>query len=150
MSALPMVYYMAARYGVDSLMDKRLPQSAKLPPDILQTAIKGLMALREMERDETYRLVMGLKTSHTCSSAESPSRKTTAPRTSDAHRKVIERITGSSQSGTKVLQVLSLSGIYGSDSHGFCENCVKGWEVGHAEVRRRAWSMLPIFFGLEG
>ena len=50
-SALPMAYYMAAQRGIDSLMDGRLPRNARLPPEIIQTATKGLMTLREMERD---------------------------------------------------------------------------------------------------
>ena len=45
-SALPMAYYMAARRGVDSLMDRRLPQSATLSPEALQTAIKGFITVR--------------------------------------------------------------------------------------------------------
>jgi len=48
-SALPMAYYMAARRGVDSLMDRHLPASARLSPNVLQVAIRGLLALREME-----------------------------------------------------------------------------------------------------
>ena len=34
-SALPMAYYMAAQRGLDSLMDRRLPASGCLSPDIL-------------------------------------------------------------------------------------------------------------------
>ena len=49
-SALPMAYYMAARRGVDSLMDieKRLSRSATLSPEVLKSAMKGLMVLREV------------------------------------------------------------------------------------------------------
>ena len=46
-SALPMAYYLAVRRGSDSLMDRCLPQCATLPPEILQSAIGGLMTLRE-------------------------------------------------------------------------------------------------------
>ena len=145
--ALPMAYYMAVRRGVDSLMDRRLPQSATLSPGTLQSAVKGLIALRQLELDETYDLVLGLKAPHQCSSAKCPSRTATGPRVSDAHKKVIDRITASSRSGTKVLEVLSLSG---DDSGGFCESCVKEWEAGHAEVRKRAWDMLQKAFGLKG
>ena len=146
-SALPMAYYMAARKGVDSFMDGRLPQSATLSPEILQAVFKGLMALRELERDEIRHLIMGPIASHPCSSANCPSRKTTDPRDSDAHQKLIDRIVGPSRPGTKVLQVLSLSG---GDPDGFCENILKWWEDGHVSVRKKAWGMLPKVFGLEG
>ena len=145
--ALPMAYYMAVRRGVDSFMDRHLPQSATLSPEVLQFAMKGLMALRELELNEVHNLVLGSGTSHRCSSAKCSSRKPMGPGVSNAHRKVIDRITASSRSGTKVLEVLSLSG---DDSAGFCESCVKGWEDGHVEVRRRAWDMLSNVFGLKG
>ena len=148
-SALPVAYYMAASRGLDSLMDRSLPQSATLSPEILQSAIKVLMALRELELNETYCLVLGSKTSHPCSSSNCPSRTTTGPRVSDAHKKVIGRITNSSRSGTKVLQVLSSSGICEGGSEEFCETCVKGWEAGHGEVRRRAWNTLSDVSGSE-
>jgi hypothetical protein len=146
-SALPMAYYMAVRRGVDSLMDRHLPRSATLSPEALQFAMKGLMALRELELNEVHNLVLRSGTSHRCSSAKCSSRKTTGPGVSDAHRKAIDRITASARSGTKVLEVLSLSG---DDSAGFCENCVKGWEDGHVEVRKKAWGMLSSVFGLKG
>ena len=147
-SALPMAYYLAARRGVDSLMDKRLPPSATLPPDVLQPAIRGFIALRELELNETHRLVLNSTTSH--SSVDCPSRKTIGPGVSDAHRRVIDQITGVSRSGTKVLEVLSLSGRCGVDPGGFCASCIREWEVGHVEVRKRAWDMLPKVFGLMG
>ena len=147
-SALPMAYYMAAGRGVDSLMNKSLPQRATLSPEDLQSAIEGLMALREFELNETYRLVLGSKASHSCPSSNCPSRDTAGPRASDAHTRVINRITAASQSGTKVLQVLSSSSICEGNSDVFCESCVKRWEAGHVEVRRRAWNMLPDVFGL--
>ncbi|KAF9646043.1 hypothetical protein BDM02DRAFT_3189167 [Thelephora ganbajun] len=149
-SALPMTYYMAVRWGPDSLMDPRLAASARLPPNVLQAAIKGLIVLREMELKETHRLILGSMTSHPCSSPNCPSSKTAGPRESDAHRKVIDRITDSSLSGTKLLQVLSFSDICGGDHYGFCKRCVEGWECGHAEVRRKAWAALPVVFGLRG
>ena len=148
-SALPMAYYMVARRGVDSLMDGRLPQSATLSPEVLRSATKGLMELRGIELNETHNLILESKSPRLCCSASCPSRKTTGPGVSDAHRKVIDRITASPRSGTKVLEVLSLSGICGGDSAGFCESCVKRWEAGHAEVRKRAWDMLPNAFGLK-
>lgn len=107
------------------------------------------MALREVEFKETYGLILGSKLSHPCSSANCPSRKTTGPRVSEAHQKVIDRIVDASGTGTKVLQVLSLSGARESDSDGFCETCLKGWEAGHAGVRKRAWDVLPRVFGLK-
>ena len=115
-SALPIAYYMAARRGVDSLIDGHLPQSAVLPPEVFRSAMKGLMALRELELNEVHNLVLGSGTSHRCSSAKCSSRKPMGPGVSNAHRKVIDRITASSRSGTKVLEVLSLSG---DDSAGF-------------------------------
>ena len=148
--ALPMAYYMAARRGIDSLMNKSLPQSATLSPDILQSALEGLMALRELELDETYCLVLGSKPSHPCSSPSCPSRDATGPRASDARKKVIDRIKDSTRSGTRVLQVLSLSSTNKGGSDGFCESCVKGWEARHVEVRKKAWDTLPDAFGLRG
>jgi len=146
-SALPMAYYMAVRRGPDSLMDARFPASARLPPGILQVAIKGLFTLREMELRETNRLILGPKDPHlppfSCSSCDAA-----GPRVSEAHQKVIDQIASSSRSGTRLLQVLSLGDICGGDYHGFCESCVKGWEYGHAEVRKKAWAALPRVFGL--
>ena len=140
--ALPMAYYMAARRGVSSLMDRRLPQSATLPPEILQSAINGFVALRELELNETHRLVLRTRTSAPCSSLGCT---LSGPRIFDGHQKVVDRITGPSRSGTKVLQILSLGE---GDFDGFCENCVKGWEDGHIGVRKKAWDMLPTVFGL--
>ncbi|KAF9783248.1 hypothetical protein BJ322DRAFT_1212047 [Thelephora terrestris] len=147
-SALPVAYYMAARRGVSSLMDRSLSQRATLSPEVLESAIKGLVALQKLELNETYRLVLGPKISQTCSSPNCHSRNATGLKVSDAHQKVIDRITDSSRSGTKVLQVLSSSSIEGHRD-GFCEVCVKGWEAGHVEVRKKAWNMLPDAFGLK-
>jgi len=149
-SALPMAYYMAVRRGLDSLMVRRLPRSTTLSPEILQLAIRGLMTLRETELKETHRLIFGSKLSRPCSSQNCPSRNTTGPRTSDARQMVVDQITDSSQSGTKVLQVLSLDDICGGDCHGFCESCVEGWEVEHAKMRKKVWTALPDVFGLKG
>ena len=149
MSALPMAYYMAARKGLDSLMDRRLPASARLPPEILQVVIKGLLTLREMELKETHRLILGSKGSRSCSRPNCPSRNA-GPGVSEAHQEVVDRIVDSAHSGTKILEVLSLKEIYGGDCLGFCENCMEGWEAGHADVRKNVWSMLPGLFGLKG
>jgi len=149
-SALPMAYYMASRRGLDSLMDRRLPQSATLSPEILQSAIRGFVTLREMELKETHRLIFGSRTSRPCSSSKCPSLKAAGPRVSEAHLKVFDQITDSSQPGTKVLQVLSLGDICGDDCHGFCNICAEGWEVDHGEVRKKVWTALPDVFGLKG
>ena len=87
-SALPAAYYMVARRGLDSLMDVRLPASARLPPEILRLAMKGLLALREMELKEIHRLVLGSKGSRSCSQSDCPSRGTTDPGVSEALQKV--------------------------------------------------------------
>jgi len=148
-SALPMAYYMAVRRGPDSLMGTRLTASARLAPEILQVAIKGLIALREMELKETQRLIFEPKGPHlppfNCSSCDTVGRSV---RVSEMHQKVIDQITDSCRSGMRLLQVLSLGEICGGDYHGFCERCVKEWEHGHAEVRRKAWAALPDVFGL--
>jgi hypothetical protein len=149
-SALPMAYYMAVRRGPDSLMDRHLPRDAILSPEILQVAIKGLLALREMELKEIHRLIFGSNNSRSCPWPGCPSPDATGPRISEAHRKIADRITDSAHSGTRLLQVLSLREVCGGDYLGFCKNCVEGWEVGHADVRRNAWEMLPDVFGLKG
>ena len=150
-SALPMAYYMAARRGLNSLMDGNLPRSATLPPTILRSAIGGFVALRELEVNETHRLVLGSKGCNPCSPTTCPLANSTGPGVSRAHQKVIDRIAGPPQSGgTKVLEVLSSSGVRGDDSDGFCGDCVKEWELGHAEIRKRAWDALPSVFGLRG
>ena len=148
-SALPMAYYMAAQRGLDSLMDRRLPASARLSPEILQVAVKGLLGLREMELKEALRVILGSKGSRSCSRPGCPSRSTTIPGALEAHQKVIRRIMDSGHSGTKLLQVLSLREVCGGNCLGFCENCVEGWEAGHADVRREVWGMLPDVFGLK-
>ena len=147
-SALPMAYYMAARRGLDSLMDRRLPAGARLSPEILQVAIKGLMALREMELKETHLLIFGSKVPRSCSLSDCPSRNTTGPRVSEAHQKLADRIVDSAHSGTRLLQVLSLREVCGGDRFGFCGSCVEGWEAGHADVRKKAWGTLSDVFGL--
>ena len=146
-SFLPIAYYMVARRGLSSLMDKRLPQSATLSPEVLQSTIGGFITLRELEHSEVHRLVLGLVTSNPCPSASCPSRKTKGSSVSDVHQKVIERIKAPPRSGMTVLEVFSLGEIRDSDR--FCEVCVGEWDVGHAEVRRRAWNMLPEVFGLK-
>ena len=65
-SALPMAYYMAARRGLDSLMDTRLPANATLSGQTLRSATRGLMTLREMELKETHRVVFAIKDTSNC------------------------------------------------------------------------------------
>ena len=153
-SALPMAYYMAARRGLDSLMDKRLPQSATLSPEILQSVIRGLIKLREMERDETHRLIFGSKVIHPCPAPNCPSYTPTGALALQAYQKVFDHIVGSSQLGTKVLQVPEFYEDCGSGpqcvSPGICRSCVERWGSGHADLRKKAWAKLPDVFGLKG
>ena len=140
---------MAARRGLRSLMDTHRPAGARLPPEILRTAVEGLITLREMELKENHRLVCGSSTSRIYFSPNCASPKTVDPRASDVPRhEIVDRITGSSQSGTKVLQVLSLGDVFGGDGRGFCKSFLEWWERGHVEVRKKAWDGLPGVFGL--
>ena len=153
-SALPMAYYMAARRGLGSLMDRHLPRSASLSPGILQSAIGGLMALREVELNETHYLTFGSKDPHSCSTSNRPLRAPTSPAALEAHQKVFYHIAGSSQLGTKVLQVPEFYEDHGGDTRcvvpGICRSCVERWESGHAELRKKVWATLPEIFGLRG
>ena len=150
--ALPMAYYMAARRGMDSLMDECLPQSATLSPKILRSVIRGFMKLREMERDEVHHFIFELNGSHPCPTSNCPSRTPTGPAASDAYRKVFNYIVGPSELGTKVLEVPKfyhdLDGELRCVGPGICSRCVERWECGHADLRRKAWAMLPDVFGL--
>ena len=129
-------------------MNTRHPASARLPPEILQAAMTGLIALREMELKETYRLIFGLTTFNSCTSMGCPTRNALDPEVLDARRRVIDKITGSSGPGMKLLQVISLNDVCGGGCHGFCGDCEERWESGHAEVRKKAWAALPDVFGL--
>ena len=152
--ALPMAYYMAARRGLDSLMDRCLPMSARLPPEILQVAMRGLMALREVELSETHRLIFGPIGSRPCSASNCPSRTPTGPAALEAYQKILDHIVGPSRSGrTNLLQVPEFYEDCGGDVQcigpGICSNCVERWESGHADLRKKAWIMLPDVFGLK-
>ena len=153
-SALPMAYYMAARRGPDSLMDRHISRNATLSPRILRSAIRGLMALREVELNETHRLIFGLMVSHPCPVPNCPSHAPTGPAALEVYRKVFDHIVGSSQLGTKILQVPEFCGDRGGELRGLdlgvCSSCVERWESGHAELRRKAWAALPDIFGLMG
>ena len=145
-STLPMAYYMAARRGLRSLMNPRHPARARLSPETLQTAAEGLMTLREMELKETHRLISTPHLCHISGGCVSP--QMLGPGALDVERKVIDQITGSSQSGTRVLQVFSLKDICGDEFYIFCKNCEEWWESGHVEMRKKAWAALPSVFGL--
>jgi hypothetical protein len=153
-SVLPMAYYMAARMGLNSLMDKHLPRNTTLSPDILQFAIGGLMALREVELNETHRLVFEPKGSHPCSTSNCPSRTPAGPGALEAYRKVLDHIVGPSRLGTKVLQVPEFYEGRGDDLQcvgtGICSSCVERWNSGHADLRKKVWVMLPDVFELKG
>ena len=153
-SALPIAYYMAARRGLDSLMDRRLPYRTTLSPEVLQAAISGLMKLREMERDETHRLIFGPKYPRACSVPKCPSRAPTGPAALAVYGKVFDHIVGISQQGTKVLQVPEFYMDGGGDGGpvfpDICRSCVERWESGHADLRKKVWVALPEIFGLKG
>jgi len=153
-SALPMAYYMAIRRGLDPLMDRRLPRSATLSPEILQTAIRGLMSLREVELNETHRLIFGPRDPRPCLMSDCASRTPTSPTALEAYREVFDRIVGPSRSGTRVLQVPKFYMSSGADlvcvNPDICFDCVEGWESGHEDLRKKAWAMLPDVFGLRG
>jgi len=152
-SALPMAYYMAARRGVDSLMGGCLPASARLSPEILCVAIKGLIALREMELNETHRLIFVPKEPHTRFTLACPLFTPTDPAAVVASQKVFDHIVGSSQLGTRVLQVPKFyearGGYIQSVDPSICGNCVARWVSGLAELRKKAWAALPDVFGLK-
>jgi len=153
-SALPMAYYMATRRGPNSLMDRHLPRNATLSPETLQSAITGLMALREMELKETHDLIFDSNGSHPCSTSNCPSRTPTSLAASAAYHKVFEHVVGPPRLGTKALQVPEFYEDCGGELQcvgpGICGSCVERWESGHAELRKKVWAMLPDVFGLKG
>lgn len=151
-SALPMAYYMAVRRGPDSLIGKNPSRNTTLSPEILRPAVRGLMALREVELNETHRLIFGPKDSHPFPTPNCPLRTPTGPAALGAYQTVFDHIVGSSQFGTKVLEV---PGFYEDCEDGpqcigpgICQGCVERWESGHAELRKKAWATLPDAFGL--
>jgi hypothetical protein len=91
-----MAYYMAARRGVSSLMGRHLPRNSTLALQILQPAIEGFVALRELELNETHRLVFGTKSSYPCSTPNCVSRMPTGPGALEAYQKVFDHIVGPS------------------------------------------------------
>ena len=151
-SALPMAYYMAARRGPGSLMSGHPPRTVTLSPGILRSAVEGLMALREVELNETHRLIFEQKGTHPCSVSNCPSRTPSAPAALEAYRKVFNHIVGSSELGTNVLRVPEFYEDCGGDLEcvgpGICSSCVGRWETGHAELRKSVWAKLPVIFKL--
>jgi len=114
------------------------------------------VALREVEFNDTHRLIFGPRGTHPCSTSNCPSRAPTGPAALEAYQTVFDRVVGSSQLGTKALQVPDLYEVCngGDDvqrvSPGICRSCVERWESGHAELRKKVWGMLPNTFGLPG
>jgi len=154
-SALPMAYYMAARRGLDSLMDTRLPASATLSGQTLRSAMRGLMALREMELKETHRIIFTASSRIGCSSTGCPSPSRHSQGLLDAeiiraHQRAFDRIMGSAVGGTRILQVLSVSEFAEDTESKFCQECVEKMQAAHGEVRRKAWAAFPEVFGLRG
>jgi len=151
-SALPMAYYMATRKGPDSLISSHLPRNATLSTETLRSAIRGLVALHRLELNETHRLIFGPKGSHPCSALDCPSRTPAGAVALGAYQKVFDHIVGSSQLGTRVLEVPE---FYEDRDDGLrcvgpdiCGNCVEKWEAGHADLRKKVWATLPSAFGL--
>lgn len=154
-SALPMAYYMAARRGLDSLVDARPQSGATLFGQTLKSAMRGLMVLREMEMKEMHRIIFAFKDKASllkCSSKGCLSQSSKGlpnAGTVQARERVFDRITGSVAGGTKILQVLSADQFTGDGESKFCSICAGGMEVAHAEVRKKAWAALPGVFGLK-
>ena len=136
-------------------MDTRLPPSATLSGQTLRFAIRGLIALREMELMGTHRIIFAIKKTTElvgCSSAECLSRssKRTLDRESGgAHRRIFDQITGSVNGGTRILQVLSATEFAEGPESKFCQVCAEKMQALHADVRRKAWAALPEVFGLK-
>jgi len=135
-------------------MDRNLLQNAMLSPELLQPAINGLMALREVELNETHRMIFEPQGPHPCSTSNCPSRTPASPAALAAYRKIFDYIVGSSQLGTKVLQVPEFyeecEGGLQCVSPGICGSCVERWERGHAELRKKTWATLPDVFRMNG
>jgi len=152
-SALPMAYYMSARRGLDSLMNNRLPSDATLSGQTLRSAMRGLMALREIELKETHRVIFTTFNCVGCSSTDCISRHSKGLLGAEiigALRPTLDRITGSAVGGTRILEVLSASAFAEDTGSKFCEVCAEKMQEAHGEVRREAWAALPEVFCLKG
>ena len=128
-------------------MDDRLSPSGTLSGQTLRSATRGLTALREMELEETHRIVFTVKDATDavdCSSVCCP----LWARTVGAYRRAFDRIAGSGVEGTRILQVLS-DGEFARDTGSeFCLVCAEEMRAAHGGVRREAWTALPVLFGL--
>ena len=80
-------------------------RNAILSTEVLRSAIRGLVALYRVELNETHRLIYGPKGSHPCFTSDCRSRTPTGTPALEAYQKVFDHIVGSSQVGTKVLEV---------------------------------------------
>ena len=112
------------------------------------------MALRDVELNEAHRLIFEPNGSRPCSASNCPSRVPTGPVALGAYREVFGHIVGPSELGTKVLEVPGFyqdcDGELRCVSPDVCGSCVRRWESGHAELRRKAWVTLLGAFGLKG
>ena len=135
-------------------MDTQLPSSATLSGQTLRFAIRGLIALREMELKETHHIVFATKNTTElvgCSSAECLSRSSKSTFGGDdgrARQRIFDQITGPVNEGTRILQVLSATEFAEGPGSKFCQVCAEKMQAAHAEVRRKAWAALPEVFGL--
>ena len=111
------------------------------------------MQLREVELNETHDLIFEPNGSRPCSTPNCPSRTPTSPAALAVYHKVFNRMVGSSLLGTRVLQVPEFYEECGAEPQGagsgICSGCVERWKSGHAELRRKAWAVLPGVFGLK-
>ena len=109
------------------------------------------MKLREVELNETRRLIIEPKTSNSCSTSNCPSRTPAGPAALDAYRNVFNHVVGPSELGTTVLQISEFYKGYDGELRcvgpAICSLCVEMWESGHADLRK-TWGTLPEVFGL--
>ena len=112
------------------------------------------MTIREVELNETHRLIFGPKGSHPCSVSNCPSRTPTGSVALEAYQKIFDHVVGSSRLGTNLLQVPEFYEGRGGDVQCvgpvICHSCVERWESGHAELRKKVWATLPDVFRLKG
>ena len=112
------------------------------------------MAIREVELNETHRLVFDPKGTHPCSESKCPSSTLIGPSASTTHQRVFDHIVGPSQHGTKALEVPKFYVDVKQELNGMpmfpdiCDSCIERWEFGHADFRAKVWAMLPSAFGL--
>ena len=108
----------------------------------------------KVELNNSHRLIFGPTGSNPCSASNCPSRTSTSPATLEAYQNVFDHIVGSSRLGTNLLQVPEFYEGSGGDvqcvSPSLCRSRVERWQSGHAELRKKAWEMLPGVFGLGG